>query len=66
MFSGSIKDNIVYGLESGVEPSMEEIENAAREAHAHQFIINMPNAYHTLIGIVYVQETFYRYTAFSS
>ena len=45
---------------------MEEIENAAREAHAHQFIINMPNAYHTVIGNVYVQQTFYRYRAFNS
>ena len=47
LFSGSIRENIVYG-KSGA--SQEEIEKAARLAGAHDFIMALPNGYDTYVG----------------
>ena len=47
MFSGSIRDNIAYGRD-GATPA--QIEQAARDAYAHDFIIGFPDGYETLIG----------------
>ncbi|MGP4073671.1 ABC transporter ATP-binding protein [Piscibacillus sp. B03] len=47
LFSTSIKDNIAYG---NPEASMEEIIDAAKRAQAHEFIMEMPNGYDTLLG----------------
>ncbi len=47
IFSGSVKDNICYG--SG-NFNQEEIIFAAKSANAHEFIMQLPNAYDTLIG----------------
>lgn len=44
--SASIKDNIAYGRPDATE---EEIIKAAREAHAHSFIMRMPDGYNTVI-----------------
>lgn len=40
-------ENIRYGNPSA---SDEEIINAAKDANAHDFIMNLPNGYHTIIG----------------
>ncbi|RKP20839.1 P-loop containing nucleoside triphosphate hydrolase protein, partial [Rozella allomycis CSF55] len=46
LFNTTIKDNISYG----VDRSMDEIENAARLANAHDFIMKLENGYDTLVG----------------
>ncbi|MDM5227368.1 ABC transporter ATP-binding protein [Cytobacillus sp. NJ13] len=47
LFGGTILENIRYGNPSA---SDEEIINAAKDANAHDFIMNLPNGYHTIIG----------------
>jgi ATP-binding cassette subfamily B protein len=47
LFGGSIAENIAYG-KSGA--SAEEIEQAARQADAHEFIRAFPERYATLVG----------------
>lgn len=45
--SGTIRDNIAYGRP---EASLDEVIQAAKEAHAHSFIKRMPNGYDTVIS----------------
>jgi ABC-type multidrug transport system fused ATPase/permease subunit len=47
LFSGTIRDNIAYGRDGA---TMAEIEQAARDANAHDFITGFPDGYDTLIG----------------
>jgi ABC transporter fused permease/ATP-binding protein len=47
LFGGSIAQNIAYG-KPGAGP--EEIERAARQANAHEFIRSFPQGYDTLVG----------------
>lgn len=47
LFSGSVFENIQLG---NVESSEAEIFAAAKSANAHEFIMNLPNGYHTEIG----------------
>jgi len=47
LFTGSIRDNIAYGR---LEASQEEIEDAARAANAHDFIVSLPMGYATEVG----------------
>lgn len=47
LFSGSIAENIAYGKP---DASMEDIIDAAKKAHAHDFIANLPDGYETQIG----------------
>lgn len=47
LFSGTIKFNIAFGKEN---PSDQEIIEAARAANAHDFIMQLPNGYDTVIG----------------
>ncbi len=47
LFGGSIAENIAYG-KPGASPS--EIEQAARQANAHEFITAFPEGYATLVG----------------
>ena len=47
LFNGTVEENILYGrLDAGPD----EVERAARAAHAHEFIEQLPNGYETLIG----------------
>jgi len=48
LFNGSIFNNIAYGDLSDSAP--EKVKAAAKMANAHEFIENMPEGYHTLIG----------------
>ncbi|NBZ98450.1 MAG: ATP-binding cassette domain-containing protein [Betaproteobacteria bacterium] len=47
LFFGTIADNIAYGLP---DASREDIVAAARAAHAHEFILRMPQGYDSLVG----------------
>ena len=47
LFGGTIKENIAYGKPGASE---EEIQKAAEQANAHQFIADFPEAYETLVG----------------
>ena len=47
LFEGTIRDNIRYGRP---EASDEEIEEAARLAYAHDFILEQPEGYDTIVG----------------
>ena len=48
LFSRSITDNIAYGL--GQKADQAAIEQAARDAQAHDFILNFKDGYKTVIG----------------
>ncbi|HZU82463.1 MAG TPA: ABC transporter ATP-binding protein, partial [Polyangiaceae bacterium] len=47
LFSDSVRDNIALGRPGA---SLEAIERAARDAHAHEFITELPEGYDTLVG----------------
>lgn len=47
MFEGSIRDNIRYGRPDATD---EEVEQAAKLAHAHDFIVTQPEGYDTAVG----------------
>ena len=47
LFSGTVRENISYGRE---DASMEEVIAAAKKAHAHSFIMRLPQGYDTVIS----------------
>ncbi|MEW6130456.1 MAG: ABC transporter transmembrane domain-containing protein [Acidobacteriota bacterium] len=47
LFSGTVKENIAYGR---LDATDEAIENAARAAHAHEFVSEFPEGYNTIVG----------------
>jgi ATP-binding cassette subfamily B protein len=47
LFAGTVIENIRYGK---TDASDEEILDAAKKANAHDFIMTLPNGYHTDIG----------------
>jgi subfamily B ATP-binding cassette protein MsbA len=47
LFNGTVYENIIYG---DLHASQSAIIDAAKAANAHNFIIEMPNGYETLIG----------------
>lgn len=47
LFHRTLAENISYGK---LDASQEEIVKAARLAHAHEFIDDLPNGYETLVG----------------
>jgi ATP-binding cassette, subfamily B, multidrug efflux pump len=47
LFSGTIRENIAFGKP---EATLEEIQNAARAAAAHDFIMSLPDGYNTHVG----------------
>ncbi len=48
LFNDSIEQNIAYGVHDEINHA--RIEQAAKLANAHEFIIDKPEQYHTLIG----------------
>jgi subfamily B ATP-binding cassette protein MsbA len=47
LFNDTVASNIAYGQE---KPDQKRVEEAARAAHAHEFIEEMPQGYRTVIG----------------
>jgi subfamily B ATP-binding cassette protein MsbA len=47
LFNASVRDNIAYGRP---EATGAEIEAAARQANAHEFIVELPVGYDTVVG----------------
>lgn len=47
LFFGTVEDNIRYGR---AEATSAEVEAAARSAHAHEFILQLPQGYQTHLG----------------
>ncbi|MBV2193789.1 MAG: ABC transporter ATP-binding protein/permease [Azonexus sp.] len=47
LFFGTVAENIAYGRP---DASREEIIQAARAAHAHEFILRLPQGYDSLVG----------------
>jgi ATP-binding cassette subfamily B protein len=47
LFTGTIKDNICYGVPNATQ---EMIERAAKTARVHDFVVNMPQGYDTYVG----------------
>lgn len=47
IFSDSVKENILLGKP---DASDEEVVQAAKAAHAHEFILNLPDGYDTKVG----------------
>lgn len=47
LFGGTIRENILYGKPGATH---EEVEHAAKQAHAHEFIMSFPEGYETVVG----------------
>jgi subfamily B ATP-binding cassette protein MsbA len=47
LFAGPIRENIAYGK---LGATADEIEAVARAAHAHEFIVEFPDGYETIVG----------------
>jgi ATP-binding cassette, subfamily B, bacterial MsbA len=47
LFGGTIRENILYGRETATP---DEVEEAARAANAHDFILDLPDRYETQVG----------------
>ena len=48
LFRGTILENLLYGNQ-GFDHSMENVQKAAQIANCHQFILQMPNGYDSII-----------------
>jgi ATP-binding cassette subfamily B protein len=47
LFDGSVRENLAFGRQAATAA---EIEQAARRANAHEFIVDLPQGYDTVIG----------------
>jgi ATP-binding cassette subfamily B protein/subfamily B ATP-binding cassette protein MsbA len=47
LFDGSVRDNIAYARHDATDA---DVEDAARRANAHEFIVRLPEQYGTFIG----------------
>ena len=47
LFGGTVKENILYGK---LDASKEELEEAAKKANAHDFIVELEKGYETIVG----------------
>jgi ATP-binding cassette subfamily B protein/subfamily B ATP-binding cassette protein MsbA len=47
LFDGSVRDNIAYGRHDATDA---DVEDAARRANAHEFIVRLPEQYGTFVG----------------
>ncbi len=47
LFNTSILENLKFGMPQATQ---EQIESAARQAHAHEFVMKLPQKYETIVG----------------
>ena len=47
LFHRTVYENILYGR---IDASYEDVINASKKAHAHEFIVSLPQGYDTLVG----------------
>jgi ATP-binding cassette, subfamily B, bacterial MsbA len=47
LFGGTIAENIAYGK---LGATRDQVESAARAAHAHEFVMGFPQGYETIVG----------------
>jgi ATP-binding cassette subfamily B protein len=47
LFDGTVRDNIAYGRHDAKDA---QVEDAARRANAHEFIVKLPDGYDSIIG----------------
>jgi ATP-binding cassette subfamily B protein/subfamily B ATP-binding cassette protein MsbA len=47
LFDGSARDNIAYGCHDATDA---QVQDAARRANAHEFIVKLPDGYETFVG----------------
>ena len=47
LFDGSVRDNIAYGRRQATRA---EVEEASRQANAHEFIVKLPEQFETVVG----------------
>ena len=47
LFSASVRENIAFGV---LDATDEQVERAARAAQAHEFVLELPHGYDTVIG----------------
>lgn len=50
LMSGTIRDNITFGLKDPKSVTMDDIIEVAKKANCHEFISKFPNGYDTMIG----------------
>ncbi|XP_004524953.1 ATP-binding cassette sub-family B member 10, mitochondrial [Ceratitis capitata] len=50
LFSGTIRDNILYGLNPGTVITESAVEDAIRKAHVDEFVSQLPDGLNTLVG----------------
>ncbi|XP_053697104.1 ATP-binding cassette sub-family B member 10, mitochondrial-like [Sabethes cyaneus] len=50
LFSGTIRENILYGLNHGDAISESDFERVIREAHVYEFVREFPDGLNTLVG----------------
>ncbi|KAG9287107.1 hypothetical protein G9A89_001001 [Geosiphon pyriformis] len=50
LYDMTIKENVIFGVRPGQNPTQEEVEKACREANIHDFIIGLPDGYETRVG----------------
>jgi ATP-binding cassette, subfamily B, bacterial len=47
LFDGTVAENIAYGR---LDATQDDVERAARQANAHEFIVRLPEGYETMVG----------------
>ena len=47
LFGGTVQENILYGK---LDATDQELEDAAKKANAHDFIVDLENGYETIVG----------------
>ncbi|RAL01225.1 ABC transporter ATP-binding protein [Aspergillus ibericus CBS 121593] len=51
LFGGTIRDNLLLGLEATDEVIPEAMEQACKDAEIHEFIMSLPSGYSTELGV---------------
>lgn len=50
LFSGTIRENILYGVNTGEEINEDDFQRVVREAHVDEFVKQLPNGLETMVG----------------